>query len=200
MPQVLEIPSAGGPTVPGYEPPSRREINLSRMVREAYSAGANKRALLSKIESSNLPPGCCPCKGQKGQPLPFDQTPYTEPAGLGQPKRPQKPFQPVPGPCTPVEEALKRIGLTPAMLRDCIRGQPFRSAAQKVRARKKQVEIPKRRRTRTPAGQAALRQRYPKKPKGSVPGRKMGGTYRLLSNGTCWDTRTRRFVKRVNCQ
>jgi len=189
---VLEIPSI-------YNVPTKAEV-----FRDVTGSG------------SSLGCDCNPRK-QGGGPSSGPQNPYQLPApqGLGQPAQPQKPFQPVgQDPCQPVAEALKGLGIDP----DCLKKMMGRGSAAPRKAKSKST--PRKKRTtkytkRRSATKLTQKQLFPKatsskKKRGKSTGEMLktiypmeGGRYRLYrtkSGGrTCYDSKTRRFVKMQTC-
>lgn len=147
-------------------------------------------------------PSCCPCTGSGPQGpgrTSGPQNPYAMPGpqGLGVPTQPQKPFQPPSqDPCAMNDEILRGLGLDP----DCLRGSMRRSAP------KSRAKSPSRGRNNPKARSSRAKQKTGssrKKRKGTLHTVKKnpsnGARYRKLSNGACYDTSTRRFVKKANC-
>jgi hypothetical protein len=117
--QVLEVPSVygGGAGYPSPIPAPSTQLDYSIAKGLNKLLGSPRRALVNMLDRKTRG-DCCPCPGQQPYRSPFDQTPYSEPPGLNQPMRPQKPFQPADA--DPCDEALKRMGLTPAMFKKCL--------------------------------------------------------------------------------
>lgn len=150
LPQVLEVPTAygGGAGIPARTP-SRNELWVTQVTRGIATQMLGVPRIAAGALMRRASGGCCPCPGQQGMRGPYDQTPYSEP-GLGQPNRPQKPFQGLnQDPCV---EALQRAGIDPNCLKKMTRRAPARrkAAKRKTTARRK---VPKRRRV-TPLSQA----------------------------------------------
>lgn len=195
---VLEIPSVFGSGVATPQVPATREDILrggGRLSQQVPSQGSIRALFQSR--------GCCPCppQSQSGFP-PIGQTPGSV-DGLGQPPSPQKPFQVVPrDPCEMVEEQLARMGLTPQMLRDCIKpgSSPQRRRQSKPRKRKK------------PMARASSRRKAPSRRK-KKPARRAASKPVSANNGSrfklfrgkggrtvCRDSRTNKFVARSKCK
>lgn len=147
---------------------------------------------------------CCPCPPGQG---PGGQAP----SPLGQPQRPQKPFQQLgQDPCSTVQDQLMRLGINPQALADCLRGvrQPRRRMTRitRVRRRRRRARAAApmaRMRRRAAAPAPARRRRRRSTARAAVPSRaprRQRGRYQLLQNGACYDPRTRRFVRRVLCR
>jgi len=168
---VLEIPSI-------YNAPTREDV-----VRRVDPATSD----------------CCPCSGPQGMgPRSQPQNPYALPGpqNLGEPAHPQKPFQPPQtDPCAMNDEILRGLGIDP----DCLGGRARKSASPR--------KSPSRGRNNPKARSARAKQKTGssrKKRKGTMHTVKKspsaaGARYRVLSNGACYDTTNRRFVKKSNC-
>ena len=212
VPQVLELPSpfdfGGGAGMPSQIP--SRESRLADQVLRGGATqvlGAPRKALMSAYD--RMRGGCCPCPGQKGRRGPQDQPPYTEPPGLGQPSRPQRPFQgPDKDPC---EEALARAGIDMDCLRQAMGKRP--SAPRRRRAAPRRLSpalsVAELRRMGLSQYEAEQIARTTRARRSAAPRRRAGGAaahrsprgkYQLLRNGACFDPVARKFVKRVLCR
>lgn len=103
LPQVLEIPG----TRPSREMVFRMAESGIRNSPYAITRSERNRGSIFRRDDD-----CCPCgPGEQGM---------QAPAGLQQPTMPQKPFQPQgQDPCSYVDEALAKIGLTRELLCQC---------------------------------------------------------------------------------
>jgi len=209
MSQVLEIPPfttstfpSGGANLPADVPPlANRQTGNQKVFDSLVNMYRNKRGGLFSKDS-----GCCPCQGNR----PYDQTPYREPrqsGGLGQPERPIKPFQQPKDPCDVTREKLAGMGLTPEELNDCLRGGARRSSSSRRTTKRKKRSGPKKLSTVTryyqrlgKKGSGTVSRKKKARTSGNVSASRTVGKYRLLSNGACYDPRTRKFVKRANCR
>jgi hypothetical protein len=155
---------------------------------------------------------CCPCPpgGQQGQ---------QAPSGLQQPALPQKPFQSAgQDPCSYVDEVLAGIGLSRDLLAQCgccttgrkgasNGGMTFRGPLRRKRSSRTRI-TPKQFARRVGIGSRSRKnlaetEGESRSGRGSrlrKPGVTMSSSpYRVLSNGACWDARTKRMSKGTNC-
>lgn len=230
MPQVLEIPPFnptpfpdGGANLPADVPPLvHRSQGAPKVFDSLVNMYKNKRGGLFSKDS-----GCCPCQGNRPHDQTPYQEPRQS-GGLQQPQVPVKPFQQPKDPCDITREKLMGLGISPEELNDCLRGGSRRSTARSRtrRSRRKQkttatisryysrlgkrgskksfVSSGKEPTLLDVASQLASMPRRKKKRKsranaGAAAARTVG-KYKLLSNGACYDPRTRKFVKRANCR
>lgn len=215
---VLEIPG-GGATLPDVVPTRETWFrNLGKSLPTGIFFDPRLRVPQGSSAGSGVG-GCCPCSGQQPYSYPGQQpNPYNMPQNpaLGQPDRPVKPFQPMMpnDPCQPVREALNKIGTTPEELKRALSPQggcgPKKAKRKKAKAKTKAKA---RRRTTTKAKRKkARRSKLPPfyepdslTKKQLAAARRKGmpgvarGNLRLLSNGACYDPRTKKFVKRSRC-
>lgn len=169
-PNVLEIPSA-------YSAPTRGDV-------------------VSRVDGSSYSCDCHP-RSQGPGPQSGPQNPYALPGpqSLGEPQKPQKPFQtPNNDPCQMNDEVMRGLGLDP----DCMKGKrsaPKRAkkkAKAKTKTRSKAKPL-KKRRSKT---KLTTKQLFPKA-SGKPPN---AAKFRTLANGACYDVVNRKFVKKAQCQ
>lgn len=222
LPQVLEVPRAygGGAGIPSSAP-SRSEQWVLQVTKGLSTQLLGAPRVAARGLYNRLSGDCCPCPGQQGRRMPFDQTPYSEP-GLGQPMRPQKPFQGLDK--DPCMEALQRAGIDPDCLRQAMRpkskrvsrgttrrGGTVRIVGRPPMSREEEEfyfgDAPARRRRRKKKAakkKAAVRsarvQRKASPKRKSRAPRVQKGKYQLLQNGACYDPKARKFVKRSLCK
>ncbi len=212
MVQTLEIVPRGALTpavVPSRETLIKKGVDLLRRSPVSILTGPGARGALVRRSED-----CCPCPDQGAFPpgrQPSLPGPMGQPQGplpLGQPPRPQKPFQAVPQTQDSLcDEILKGLGLSRKMLQDCLktgRRPPTkrRKVAPKRRAAKRREPVltkPQRRKARKKS-----RARPVASPRRQVVGRRLtGGRYMWTDlpgrAGSCFDQKTRRFVKWSNC-
>ncbi len=194
--QVLEIPSVFGSGVAAPQvQPSRRDILMAggNNSQQVPGQGVLRREF-GVGEQCECPPTMF--MGPQRQILPPGSNP-----GLGQPDRSQKPFQSTPQtPCEMVEEQLARQGLSPEMLRECLK--PARAPSkrkpktrrQPSRKPQSQVERKPSRKRKTPRRMrsGAVRERATN-----------GGRFVLFRSGSrkvCRDSQTNKFVRLSRCK
>lgn len=201
--QVLELPSMGpmqSPARPGKESIFSGAVEVLRQSPYAVTRSERNRGrFYSGQECCDCPSGPQAPGDPRGQPPGFWPGPQGQNPGLFQPRTPQMPFQPSTNdPCQFTREALMKLGITPEMINACVekRSKP-KGKKRSTPARSKSPA-----RSKKPRGKKMTKSRYypGKKPKRKRKSPVMTrGNYQVLSNGACWDPRTRKFVKRSKC-
>jgi len=215
---------SGGANLPADVPPlSHRAEGSKKVFDSLVNMYRNKRGGLLNTKG-----GCCPCQDDRSQP--WGSGPQGRAPSLGQPDGPVKPFQQPKDPCDVTREKLARMGVTPEELNDCLRGGSSRRSTGRRRKRRSSGpkktattsryysrlgKIGSKKRSFVSSGKepgladvasqlASMSRPRKKKRKsrantGAAAARSVG-KYKLLSNGACYDPRTRKFVKRANCR
>jgi hypothetical protein len=206
LPQVLEIPVAGGPTAPSLPLPRRTEIASTGA--GSFSKRTLREVALSTLKQGNCPPGCCECgRGQPAMRFPMDQTP------LGREPLPQKPFQVPQSRQSVCEDALRRAGIDPDCLRELMqKGRQSGAGRPKTSTGRPKTSTGRPKTSGISGGKTAkgcppncvpkrkvrtLKRATARKPTTRAITRK--GVYRKLSNGACLGP-SGKFVKRSLCK
>lgn len=113
----LEIPSAGGATVPAHVPTRASMLRDLLSSGRTYPAVGNISQRMKQHIVNRRGQQPCDCGPQQpGQPA----VPQGFQAPLVQGPNPLKPFETPQNPCSPTHDALLRQGITPQQLADCL--------------------------------------------------------------------------------